>query len=171
MAWKIEMDPAVARELDKLDPQAARRLLKFLFERLSVLDDPRSMGEALKGSRLGEFWKYRVGDYRIIARIEDRILTILVVRMATAARFAAKASIVFYRRGFSRDPPRHPSPVAAKPLLQPSRTVVARARPVAIRSCKSRQNPLLDENATFEFELVAPKQQIRINAALKQHID
>jgi len=116
MAWKIDLDPAVARELDKLDPQAARRLLKFLFERLSVLDDPRSMGEALKGSRLGEFCKYRVGDYRIIARIEDRILTILVVRMATAARFAAKASIVFYRSGFSRDPR------AIHPLSRPSRS-------------------------------------------------
>lgn len=81
MAWKIELDPAVERELDKLDPQIARRILKFLFERLAVLDDPRSIGEALKGARLGEFWKYRVGDYRIIANIEDGALTILIVRI------------------------------------------------------------------------------------------
>lgn len=45
------------------------------------LDDPRSIGEALKGSKLGAFWKYRVGDYRIIARIEDDALRILVVRI------------------------------------------------------------------------------------------
>ncbi len=81
MAWKIELDPAVERELDKLDPQIARRILKFLFERLAVQDDPRSIGEALKGARLGEFWKYRVGDYRIIANIEDGALTILIVRI------------------------------------------------------------------------------------------
>lgn len=81
MAWKIEIDPAAGRELDKLDPQVARRILKFLFERLAALDDPRSLGEALKGSRLGEFWKYRVGDYRIIARIEDGALIILVLRI------------------------------------------------------------------------------------------
>ena len=81
MAWKIELDPAVERELDKLDPQIARRILKLLFERLAVLDDPRSIGEALKGARLGEFWKYRVGDYRIIANIEDGALTILIVRI------------------------------------------------------------------------------------------
>lgn len=81
MAWKIELDPAAERELDKLDPQTARRILKFLFERLTTLDDPRSIGEALKGSRLGGFWKYRVGDYRVIARIEDGALIVLVVRI------------------------------------------------------------------------------------------
>jgi mRNA-degrading endonuclease RelE of RelBE toxin-antitoxin system len=43
------------------------------------LDDPRSIGAALAGSRLGDFWKYRVGDYRIIASIENDILTVLVV--------------------------------------------------------------------------------------------
>ena len=42
---------------------------------------PRSIGEALKGSTLGEFWKYRVGDYRIIASIEDRALCVLVVKI------------------------------------------------------------------------------------------
>lgn len=46
-----------------------------------LLQDPRSIGEALKGSRLGAFWKYRVGDWRIIANIEDGALRILVVRI------------------------------------------------------------------------------------------
>ena len=43
------------------------------------LDDPRSIGEALKGSRLGEFWKYRVGNYWVISSIKDGALKILVV--------------------------------------------------------------------------------------------
>lgn len=81
MAWRIELDPAAARELDKLDPQAARRILKFLSERVAPLSNPRSLGEALKDSKLGEFWKYRVGEFRIIASIEDRRLLILVVRI------------------------------------------------------------------------------------------
>jgi mRNA interferase RelE/StbE len=81
VAWKIELTPQAARNLDKLDPQIARRILSFLHGRLAVLDDPRSLGEALKGSKLGEFWKYRVGDYRIIASIEDRKLTIYVLRI------------------------------------------------------------------------------------------
>lgn len=81
MTWKVELDPTAERELDKLDPQIARRILSFLQGRLSILDDPRSIGEALKGSRLGEFWKYRVGDYRIIASIEDGVLRVLVLRI------------------------------------------------------------------------------------------
>lgn len=81
MAWKIEVDPAAAKELGKIDPQVARRIVKFLQERVSILDDPRSIGEALKGSALGEFWKYRVGDYRIISNIQDSVVTILVVRI------------------------------------------------------------------------------------------
>lgn len=81
MAWKVELDEAAEHELDKLDPQVARRILSFLFDRVAKLDDPRSIGESLKGSKLGAFWKYRVGDYRIVASIEDGELRVLVVRV------------------------------------------------------------------------------------------
>ena len=81
MAWSIELGPRAQRQLKQLDPQVARRLSRFLFERIAPLDDPRSIGEALKGAELGELWKYRVGDYRIIASIEDKLVRILVVRI------------------------------------------------------------------------------------------
>jgi len=81
MAWTVELDPAAERELDKLDPQIARRILKFLHGRVTLLDDPCSIGEALKGSKLGDLWKYRVGDYRLIADIQDGKLRILIVRI------------------------------------------------------------------------------------------
>ena len=81
MAWQIEFDDAAKKDLAKLDKQVARRLIAFLRERVAVLDDPRSVGEALKGSKLGELWKYRVGDYRIISSIEDGALRILVVKI------------------------------------------------------------------------------------------
>ena len=81
MAWKVELDSAAERDLDKLDPQTARRILAFLHGRIAPLDDPRSIGEALKGSKLGDFWKYRVGDYRLVASIEDDVLRILVVKI------------------------------------------------------------------------------------------
>jgi mRNA interferase RelE/StbE len=81
MAWRVELDLAVASEPSKIDPQTVRRILTFLHGDIAQLDDPRSIGEALKGSRLGEFRKYRVGDYRIIASIEDGALRILVVRV------------------------------------------------------------------------------------------
>jgi len=81
MAWKVELDETAIRELDKLDTQVTKRILRFLHERVAKLDDPRSIGQALKGSRLGEFWKYRVGDYRIISDIQDRKLLVLVLRV------------------------------------------------------------------------------------------
>ena len=81
MAWRVELDAAAERELGRIDRQAARRILTFLHDRIARLDDPRSVGEALKGSELRSFWKYRVGDYRIIASIEDSMVRILVVRV------------------------------------------------------------------------------------------
>jgi mRNA interferase RelE/StbE len=53
----------------------------FLHERVARLDDPRSVEEALHGSQLGEFWKYRVGDYRLICQIQDDRLVVLVLRV------------------------------------------------------------------------------------------
>jgi mRNA interferase RelE/StbE len=81
MAWSIDLDPRAKHDLKQLDPQIARRINRFLFERVAQLDNPRSIGDALKGSELGELWKYRVGDYRIIASIEDKLVCILVVRI------------------------------------------------------------------------------------------
>jgi mRNA interferase RelE/StbE len=81
MAYNVELSAEVARELGKLDRQQAKRILKFLHERVAKLDDPRSIGKALHGSRLGEFWKYRVGDYRLICKIEDDRLIVLVLRV------------------------------------------------------------------------------------------
>lgn len=80
MAWRVEFDEAAKKELAKLDKPVARRITSFLRERVSS-GDPRSIGSALKGSKLGEFWKYRVGDYRVIASIEDGALRVLVVRI------------------------------------------------------------------------------------------
>lgn len=81
MVWQIELSDTARKALTKLDKPVAVRIRAFLRERLAELNDPRSIGEALKGSSLGDFWKYRVGDYRIVAQIEDRALRILVVTL------------------------------------------------------------------------------------------
>ncbi|MDF2097307.1 type II toxin-antitoxin system RelE family toxin [Aquibaculum arenosum] len=82
MAWRIEFAPDAAKELRRLDRPVARRILDFLDNRLGALDDPRSIGQPLRGPELGDFWKYRVGDYRIIAEIEDGVMRVLVLRVA-----------------------------------------------------------------------------------------
>lgn len=81
MAWRIELSGLAQKNLRALDRQNAVRILRFLRDRLAPLEDPRSIGEALKGARLGGFWKYRVGDYRIIADIDDGAVRVLVVRI------------------------------------------------------------------------------------------
>ena len=81
MAWKVELSAEADRQLSKLDAPQAKRILKFLYERVAHLDDPRSLGQALHGSQLGEFWKYRVGDYRLICKLEDNRLVVLVLRL------------------------------------------------------------------------------------------
>ena len=79
MAWRIEYDTGAEKDLSKLDRQIAQRIIRFLGERIANLEDPRSIGEALKGSKLGDFWKYRVGDFRIVAEIQDKALRIFVI--------------------------------------------------------------------------------------------
>ena len=81
MAWQIEFDPDALKDLKKLDRPVQIRLVAFLRDRLSPLDDPRSLGEALSGTRLGTYWKYRVGDWRIVCDIQDQRLIVRVLRV------------------------------------------------------------------------------------------
>ena len=81
MTWKIELSNRAQQDLSKLDPQNFRRVSQFIFGRLPKLEHPRIVGEALHGSQLGEYWKYRVGDYRLLCKIEDARLVVLVVRI------------------------------------------------------------------------------------------
>lgn len=79
MAYRVELAESATRELDRLDAPQRKRILKFLYERVAKLENPRSVGQALRGSELGEFWKYRVGDYRLIAKIyDDRVVVVVL---------------------------------------------------------------------------------------------
>ena len=81
MAYRIEISEDADKQLKKLDSKVRERLFRFLFERVGTLENPRSIGEALKGEKLGELWRYRVSDYRLITRIEDDTVVILVLRV------------------------------------------------------------------------------------------
>jgi len=79
MAWKIEFLPEAHKDLARLDKPVAQRILRFLNDRVKSLDNPREIGQALQGPELGKYWKYRVGDYRLIARILDKEILILII--------------------------------------------------------------------------------------------
>lgn len=76
MVWTINYSDRALKSLRKMDKQNARRIVDFLDLRIAVAADPRQSGKALKGE-LGVFWRYRVGDYRILCEIRDDELVIL----------------------------------------------------------------------------------------------
>jgi mRNA interferase RelE/StbE len=81
LAWTIDYTGTARKQLRKLDQQTARRIVDFMNERIATQKDPRSTGKALTGPMLGTYWRYRVGDYRIICDIQDGVLRILVIEI------------------------------------------------------------------------------------------
>jgi len=81
LAWTIEYTETARKQLRKLDKQIARRILDFINERISGEHNPRDTGKALTGNLLGAFWRYRIGDFRIICDIQDAKLCVLVVQI------------------------------------------------------------------------------------------
>jgi mRNA interferase RelE/StbE len=80
LAWRIEFIPEAAKELSRLDRQTARRIIRTLETRIAAHPDPRALGAALKGEHDG-YWRWRIGDYRVIGRVENERITILIVRI------------------------------------------------------------------------------------------
>ena len=81
MAWTISYTDTARKQLSKLDRPVAKRLLDFMDERVAAQADPRSTGAALTGPLLGAYWRYRVGDYRILCDIQDGALSVLVIEI------------------------------------------------------------------------------------------
>ncbi len=81
MAFKIEFDPAALKDLKKIDRSIQERLIGFLKLRVAPLENPRAIGEALGGAKLGGYWKYRAGDWRIICDIQDQRIVVRVLRI------------------------------------------------------------------------------------------
>ena len=73
--YRILVTPAALKQIDKLDRQVARRIGHFLQHGIDR-SKPRSSGKPLVNR---DEWRYRVGDYRILCSIDDRVVTVLVV--------------------------------------------------------------------------------------------
>jgi len=81
LGWTINYSHKSFKQLKKLDKQNAKRILDFLDFKIAKLDNPRSLGKPLKGDELGEFWRYRIGDFRIIVNIQDKELIITTIKI------------------------------------------------------------------------------------------
>ncbi len=79
--WRVEFDRGAARDLRNLGAEAKQIILPFLREVIAGSSDPRRFGQALT-SDLKDLWRYRIGDYRIVACIEDHPFVVLLVTIA-----------------------------------------------------------------------------------------
>jgi mRNA interferase RelE/StbE len=77
LAWKVELTDTAKKQLARLDNTQAQRITKYL-RRIMMLENPRDAGKALTGN-LRTYWRYRVGDYRIVCDIRDNDLVIVAV--------------------------------------------------------------------------------------------
>lgn len=81
MVWRLEFKRKALNQLEALEPIARVRILEHFRERVIPLVNPRQQGAALQGKKYEGLWRYRVGDYRIIAEIKDGEVTILVIEI------------------------------------------------------------------------------------------
>jgi mRNA interferase RelE/StbE len=81
LAWTISYTDSAIKQLRKLDKPTAQRIVDFMDERVAAQNNPRADGKALSGPMLGTYWRYRIGDYRIICDIQDDALRVLVVEI------------------------------------------------------------------------------------------
>jgi mRNA interferase RelE/StbE len=80
LAWTIELSAKAEKQLEKIDRTVARRIRSYLSERIATLENPKALGEPLEGA-LRPYWRFRVGDYRLICHIQDEIVTVAVVQI------------------------------------------------------------------------------------------
>jgi mRNA interferase RelE/StbE len=80
MKYTVEYTKTAVKQLKKMDKKIASFILSYIEEKLVDCDNPRIYGKALQGE-LKDKWRYRVGEYRILAKIEDDKVVITVVEV------------------------------------------------------------------------------------------
>ena len=81
LVWKINFSTTAKKQLGALDKQISKRILKWLDDRVCSGVNPRLWGKQLQGDTLGDMWRYRIGDYRVLCIIKDNIVTVEVVNV------------------------------------------------------------------------------------------
>ena len=80
MAWNVEYSAKARKQLLKLDPNQSKLIMAWIEKNLIGCADPRFMGKPLSGDK-SEWWRYRVGSYRLLVELKDKKLLILVVQV------------------------------------------------------------------------------------------
>ena len=80
MTYKVEFTDRAVKELKKLDRHTAALILGWVRKNLQGCENPRLHGKGLSANRSGQ-WRYRVGDYRLLAQIEDDTIKIIILNV------------------------------------------------------------------------------------------
>jgi mRNA interferase RelE/StbE len=80
LVWTVEFQLTAQKQIRKLDPTVQRRILGYFRQRVLAIEDPRKLGKPLKGDK-SDLWRYRIGDYRAICKIEVERLIVLVLEV------------------------------------------------------------------------------------------
>lgn len=80
MSWKVRWEKRAIKDMERFGHADRERIARFIRDRVSARDDPREIGEALSGP-FSDYWKYRVGAFRVIASIDDAAVMIMIVRV------------------------------------------------------------------------------------------
>jgi len=85
LAWQIKYTSSALRQLQKLDRSIAGQIVTYLDQRVALSEDPSTLGKKLSGPKLGLYWRYRIGDVRVICDVQDAQLIVLVLEIGTRA--------------------------------------------------------------------------------------
>ena len=81
MNWSLKFSSSAENSLGNLDRQTKNRIIGYFENQILSLPDPRQKATQLKGKEYTDLWKFRIGDYRVIASINNQELTILLVKI------------------------------------------------------------------------------------------
>lgn len=76
--YTLVLSEKALKQLKKIDKSSAKLIISWLEKNIDNCSNPRIHGKSLKGN-LAEYWRYRVGDYRIICSIEDDELVVIAI--------------------------------------------------------------------------------------------
>lgn len=91
MKYSVSTTNNFDKEFKNLDKPIQKRIQKWIKKNLQGTEQPRAFGGPLHGN-LSDYWKYRIGDYRIIAQIQDKELIILMIEISNRDHVYDKAS-------------------------------------------------------------------------------
>ena len=81
MTYRVELTDTAKKQLKKMDKHTAALIIGWMRKNLEGCENPRVFGKGLTANRSGQ-WRYRIGDYRLIAEIEEDRIVILILSIS-----------------------------------------------------------------------------------------